>query len=583
MRRWGDPAKAGRRRRRPWRIVAEKTDPPRKTASLQPIYTGEMTKRPDTRDNSNLLPTALNHDPAASLESVMADYLQRLESGRKPEPEDFLAAYPQFASELRTFFRNHHWFGQSPPPETSTLVGTQIGPYKIEAEIARGGMGIVYRARQQGLERPVALKLISSGVLAGREERQRFRIEAEAAARLHHPGIIPIHEIGSWQGYEYFSMTLVEGPTLQKRVEEGPFDDREAARMVRDISEAVEYAHDAGIVHRDLKPDNILVSAEGRPLVTDFGLAKWHREGTMITRTGQVLGTPHYMSPEQACARGDAGVSTDIYSLGAILYALLTGSPPHTGSNAADVLRSVLQDEPESPRNIRREIAPELEKICLKAIQYEPAARYPSAKSFAEDLDRFLRGEPTSASGSGLLDRVAREIRRDQHQNYFEDWGRTLFYIGMVIFLSHLAMNCLMLLDFPTSIAFWLPRTLMLVTIFALILYARRGSILPRSVAERPVFSIWLGYLLTLSVMNVLALLGDDEPKRVFVTAAALSGFGFLAMAGHVWGGSALFGLGFLSVALIANHFIAIAPLLLGSMWLVSLCGLAHHYHSKKA
>ena len=564
---------------RSWRGIGDRVEQLR---ALLPVYTGGMSKLTDSVKNSNLLPTALDHDPSASLESVMADYLQRLESGRKPEPEEFLAAYPQFASELTTFFRNHHWFGQSPPPEASTLIGTQIGPYMIEAEIARGGMGIVYRARQQGLERPVALKLISSGVLAGREERRRFRIEAEAAARLHHPGIIPIHEIGSWQGYEYFSMTLVEGPTLQKRVEEGQFDDREAARMVREISEAVDYAHVAGIVHRDLKPDNILVSSEGRPLVTDFGLAKWHREGTMITRTGQVLGTPHYMSPEQACARGDAGVSTDVYSLGAVLYALLTGSPPHTGSNAADVLRSVLQDEPKSPRSVRREISPELEKICLKAIQYEPSARYPSAKSLAEDLDRFLRGEPTSASGSGLLDRVAREIRRDQHQNYFEDWGRTLFYIGVVIFLSHLAMNGLMLLDLPISIAFWLPRSLMLVTIFALILYARHGSILPRSVAERPVFSIWIGYLLTLTVMNLLALLGNDEPESIFVTAAALSGFGFLAMAGHVWGGSALFGLGFLAVALIASYYTTIAPLLLGSMWLVSLSGLANHYRSKK-
>ncbi len=541
-----------------------------------------MAKLPDSSENSNLLPTALDHDPSASLESVMADYLQRLEMGRKPEPKEFLAAYPQYASELRTFFRNHHWFGQSPPAETSTLIGTQIGPYMIEGEIARGGMGIVYRARQQGLQRPVALKLISSGVLAGREERRRFRIEAEAAARLHHPGIIPIHEIGSWEGYEYFSMTLVEGPTLQKQVEDEQFDDREAARLVREIAEAVEYAHGAGIVHRDLKPDNILISPDGRPLVTDFGLAKWHREGTMITRTGQVLGTPHYMSPEQACARGDAGVSTDIYSLGAILYALLTGSPPHTGSNAADVLRSVLQDEPESPRNIRREVPAELEKICLKAIQYEPAARYLSAKSLAEDLDRFLRGEPTSASGSGLLNRVAREIRRDQHQTYFEDWGRALVYIGIVIFLSHLCMNGLMYLDLPIAIAFWLPRTLMLVTILALILYARRGSILPRSVAERPVFSIWIGYLLTLSVMNVLALVRHDEPEEIFVTAAVMSGFGFLAMAGHVWGGSALFGLGFLAIAMIANHFTPIAPLLLGSMWLVSLCGLAHHYHSKR-
>jgi hypothetical protein len=326
-----------------------------------------------------------------------------------------------------------------------------------------------------------------------------------------------------------------------------------------------------------------LISAEGRPLVTDFGLAKWHREGTMITRTGQVLGTPHYMSPEQACARGDAGISTDIYSLGAILYALLTGTPPHNGTSAADVLRSVLQDEPQPPRMIRRDVSPELEKICLKAMAFEPVARYPSAKSLAEDLDRFLRGEPTSASGSGLLDRVAREIRRDQHQTYFEDWGRTLAFIGVVIFVSHLAMFLLQQMDVPAWGAFWIPRSIMLCSIFAAIFYARRGSLLPRSVAERPVFSVWLAYLLTLSVMNLLAVVQDDPPERIFVFAAALSGFGFLAMSGHIWGGSALFGLGFLGVAIVANFFPILSPLMLGGMWFVSLCSLAHHYKSNKA
>ncbi len=245
-------------------------------------------------------------DTPGSLESVMADYLQKLEQGDQPDPGRYLAAYPRHATELRSFFRNHHWFGDAEPPETSSLVGTRIGPYEILAEIARGGMGVVYRAQQQGLERPVALKLISSGVLAGGEERRRFRIEAEAAARLDHPGIIAIHEIGSWRGYEYFSMTLVDGPTLQQHVDDVVFNHQSSARMVRDIARAVGYAHRAGIVHRDLKPENILISEDGRPLVADFGLAKWHREGTMLTRTGQVLGTPHYMSPEQACGRGDA-------------------------------------------------------------------------------------------------------------------------------------------------------------------------------------------------------------------------------------------------------------------------------------
>jgi eukaryotic-like serine/threonine-protein kinase len=517
----------------------------------------------------------------ASLETVMADYLQRLEQGQSPDPATYLRTFPQHSVELQSFFRNHHWLGAS-QPTTSPLIGAQIGPYVIESEIARGGMGVVYRAKQQGLERPVALKLISNGVLAGHEERRRFRIEAEAAAGLHHPGIIAIHEIGSWQGYEYFSMQLVAGPTLQQRVDDGVFDDVETARLVRDISRAVAYAHRAGIVHRDLKPENILICDGERPLVTDFGLAKWHREGTMVTRTGQVLGTPHYMSPEQATGRGESDASTDIYSLGAILYALLTGRPPHVGNSAAEVLRSVLQDEPQAPRHHRRDVPVDLEKICLKAIQFDPARRYETADDLADDLECYLAGEPTSATSSGLLDRVAREIQRDQHQTHFEDWGRTLARIGVIIFLSHVAMFALDQYSVPRWGAFWLPRILMLLGILGTIYYARDGSLMPRSVAERPVWSIWLAYLVTLGVMNLLSLMNGIEHTSLFPIASSLSGFGFIAMAGHVWGGSAIFGLGFLIVAGLAAAYVSVAPLLFGTMWLISLLSLARHYRVKR-
>lgn len=530
-----------------------------------------------------LPPDDLPDGEEISLETVMADYLQRLESGATPNPAQYLNTYPEFADELRSFFQNHHWLGDAPAAVGDSLVGSRIGPYKIEAEIARGGMGVVYRARQKGLERPVALKLISSGVLAGAEERKRFRIEAEAAARLQHPGIIAIHETGSWKGYEYFSMTLVEGPTLQKRIDQGRFDDREAARFVRDVARAVAYAHREGIIHRDLKPENVLVDAENRVFVTDFGLAKWHRdEGTMITRTGQVLGTPHYMSPEQACGRGDSEATTDIYSLGAILYALLAGRPPHRGSSPAEVLRSVLQDEPEPPRQVRRDVPQDLENICLKAMRYDPAERYESATALADDLDRYLAGETTSAAGSGLLDRMAREIRRDQHQNYFEDWGRTLLRMGVIIFVAHVAIFLLAAFDMPHWLAYWAPRATMLACIFAAIHHAREGALLPRTVAERPVWSIWLGYLAALAVMNVVLLLEKREQWELFPVASALSGFGFIAMAGHVWGGSALFGFGFLMVALLTTFFSNVAPLLFGTMWLISLIGLANHYRSRQ-
>lgn len=528
-------------------------------------------------------PAGGHDDEDDPLDLVMADYLERLEAGEQPDPADYLEKNPEHSDELRSFFRNHHWMGDTAPPEPASLVGTQVGPYRIESEIARGGMGVVYRATQQGLDRPVALKLISSGLLAGAEERKRFRIEAEAAARLEHPGIISIYEIGSWKGYEYFSMMLVQGSTLQHHVDHPTEDDHASAKMVRDIARATAYAHSQGIVHRDLKPENILVGEDGRPLITDFGLAKWHREGTMITRTGQVLGTPHYMSPEQAGGQSDGDASTDIYSLGAILYALLTGRPPHEGKTAVEVMQKVVQEEPEAPRLIRREIPSDLENICLQALRVEPDQRYATADALADDLDRFLAGEATEAAGSGLLDRVAREIRRDQHQQHFEAWEKTLRALGTIIFVAHAVIFVLAWYEQPRPIAYWIPRFAMFVVIFVWIYRARGGSILPRTVAERPVWSIWIGYVATLATVNLVLVLGDIDPRVLIPMASALSGFGFLAMSGHVWGGSALFGLCFFAVSLVTIYLTTIAPMLFGSMWLISLWSLAKHYRLREA
>ncbi len=516
-----------------------------------------------------------------ALDEILAEYLERLEDGQAPDPSDYLARYPQHADELCSFFRNHHWMGETPAPQIVSLCGQEIGSYQIESEIARGGMGVVYRARQTGLDRPVAVKLISSGVLASEEERKRFRMEAESAARLDHPGIISIHEIGTWNGHEYFSLTLVDGPTLQQFVEDQSLSDTRAAEMVREIARAVAYAHRAGIVHRDLKPDNILINQEGRPLVADFGLAKWSREGTMLTRTGQVLGTPNYMSPEQASGNAGSGVTSDVYSLGAILYALITGVPPHEGSNPAEVIRSVLQDEPCLPRSYRPQLSRDLENICLKAIRYEPECRYQSADELADDLDRFLAGDTIKAAGSGLIERVAREIGRDQHQDHFLHWHETLLLLGLIIFVTHVLIFVLLRMNFPPSIAYWIPRLTMFALIFGTIYRARDGSLSPRSIAERPVWSIWLGYLSALAVVNVLLFIGDVSQSALFPLASALSGFAFVAMAGHIWGGSALAGIAFFLVAPLMAWWPEIAPLLFGTMYLVAILAISQHYRRR--
>ena len=271
-----------------------------------------------------------------------------------------------------------------------------FGEYELIELIAEGGMGVVFKARQRGLDRVVAIKMILSGQLAGQDDIKRFYIEAEAAGNLDHPGIVPVYEVGCCEGQHYFSMAFIEGENLVPRIKAKDLSPREAAMLTKKIAQAIQSAHDRGIVHRDLKPGNVLLDQRGEPRITDFGLAKRMTGEGDLTATGTVLGTPNYMSPEQAAGKG-IGPTSDVYSMGAILFAMLTGRAPFEGTSQVETIIRVLHDEPPSPRQINTSVTKDLEVICLKCLEKDPSNRYQTSDELADDLQRCLSGEPIRA------------------------------------------------------------------------------------------------------------------------------------------------------------------------------------------
>jgi tRNA A-37 threonylcarbamoyl transferase component Bud32 len=301
------------------------------------------------------------------------------------------------------------------PPENScaTHTGRVFGNYDVLEQIGQGGMGVVYRARQRGLGRVVALKLLLAGSRATEAEIKRFHTEAKAAATLKHPHVVAIHEVGEHEGQHYFSMDYVEGQSLAEVIRRTPLPAARAARYVKIIAEAIHYAHERGILHRDLKPHNVLIDAQDEPRITDFGLARQIDVESDLTISGAVLGTPSYMPPEQAAGnRREIGRASDVYSLGAILYDLLTGRPPFRAETPLDTLRQVIDTDPAPPRLMNRKVPRDLETICLKCLAKEPAQRYATAHELAEDLGRFLRQEPIHARPVSSVGRVWRWSRR---------------------------------------------------------------------------------------------------------------------------------------------------------------------------
>jgi tRNA A-37 threonylcarbamoyl transferase component Bud32 len=372
-------------------------------------------------------PTASHHDP---LDAVIADYLDQVEAGAVPDREALLARHPDLADRLRAFLADYDRLDRqaaelhlAPDPgatadavePTGDLPRVRyFGDYELLEVVAHGGMGVVYKARQTSLNRLVALKMILHGRLATPRHVARFRAEAEAAANLDHPNIVPIYEVGEHQGQHYYAMRFIEGASLARHPRG---DSRAEARLAATLARAVYYAHQRGILHRDLKPSNVLVQCTGPgpavPFITDFGLAKRLGSAAELTATGEAPGTPRYMAPEQAAGRRDLTVAADVYGLGVVLYERLTGAPPFTSDDALELYRQIREAVPPRPSGVRPGLDRDLETVCLKCLEKEPARRYASAEALAEDLERWLRGEPIVARAVGPLGRLRRWGRRN--------------------------------------------------------------------------------------------------------------------------------------------------------------------------
>jgi serine/threonine-protein kinase len=497
---------------------------------------------------------------------------------RRGEPSDpaFADVPADLKDELRQLWAAHQ-LADALNPRQSTLnsgnrqtadplpVPDSFGDFEMLHELGRGGMGVVYLARQKSLDRLVALKMILHGPMSSESDRARFRAEAGAAAKLVHPNIVTVHEVGELQGRPYFCMQYVDGETLARRLTRGPILPREAAQLVAAIARGIDHAHRQGIVHRDVKPSNVLLEYELEAIsekghvepitgekiagssttsiasylhsfaakISDFGLAK--QADTKLTTSGAIIGTPSYMAPEQAAGRKDVGPSADVYSLGAVLYECLTGRPPFQAANPIDTIMMVLEQEPVAPRLLNAGVPRELEAIALKCLEKSPRRRYTSAAELAQDLEAYLTGELISATPSGFgyyLDRIFRETH---HAEVLENWGLlwmwhslvtlSLCTITQIIYSSGLGSHRVYLLLWGIGLVTW-----------GAIFWSLRRRLGPVRFVERQVAHAWAAGVCASIGMFILEVLMDEPPLKFSPLLAVAAGMMFLVKAGVLTG-----------------------------------------------
>jgi serine/threonine protein kinase len=418
----------------------------------------------------------------------------------------------------------------------SLKLPTTIGDYELIEEVGRGGMGVVFLARQISLDREVAVKMILRGRLASGEDLERFLAEASATARLEHPGIVPVYDVGDFDGRPFFSMQYVDGETLADRVALGPMPQREVARIVAAIARAIGYAHRQGVLHRDLKPSNILLTKSGVPLVTDFGLAKQLGSDLGLTRSGALVGTPSYMSPEQAGGgRGLVGPTSDVYSLGCVLYFALTGRAPFVGDSPMQIVMLVIEQDPTPPRALRPSLDRDLEMIAIRCLQKPSDLRYQSADALAADLEAYLADEKVSARSGHFNQVIARLFRETHHANVLENWGVLWMWHSLVLFVASILTWWLDFAGYDDRrvyVGLWVIGLGMWAAVF----WKLRQRLGPVTFIERQIAHVWgasmvaiamlfpLEWWLGLPVLTLSPLLGVISAMVFIVKAGMLSG-----------------------------------------------------------
>lgn len=464
-------------------------------------------------------------------------------------------------------------FGDSATTQQSGKSG--IHSYDVIEEIGRGGMGVVYRARQTQANRNVALKLVLSGINANPIELGRFRTEAEAISRLQHPNVVCVFEVGNINGNPFYSMELCSGGSLAKPKYIGSFDPTKAATFIRKVALGLAAAHDAGVIHRDIKPGNILLTADGEPKLADFGLAKCIKTDSddSLTTTGAILGTPSYMAPEQAAGLREIGPAADIYSLGAVLYELLTNQPPFKTSSITETILAVITEEPLRPTALRTRIPRDLEAVVLCCLEKNPAKRYSTAAALAEDLQRFLDGDPVLAVRSSLVGRFSAEIKRVQPHAMLGSYVWLPFAFAPVMLLPEILATIAHANEWPSIVVLCgrLVQAMVFIGIFASF---RGKDIWPRGPVERQLFAVWGGYFLACfgyGLTGFLMMESGGQPEKFYPGFACLTSLAFFSISANFWGYCGFIGAGFLLLAFLMLIFIPLAPLAFGFVWAIAL------------